>query len=555
MGTKDAQTQSPQKILKRRIDALALRTKSLALAAALFILPAGAGAETVLRVAMTAGDVPITIGQPDQGFEGYRFVGYSLYDPLVAWDLSSADKQSGIVPGLATSWKIDPQDETRWILALREGVTWHDGAPFTADDVVWNFERLLDSDAPQYNAEQAADVRARIGVVDHAEKIDDMTVALVTSEPTALLPYQLAFVMMVSPHRFEEVGNDWNAFGKNPSGTGPYLFDTMVPHERIEMVKNPNYWNKDRIPQHDRLVAIPMPESTTRTAALLADQVDWIEAPAPDTIPALEAAGMNIVSNAYPHIWTWELSHRPDSPWSDVRVRKAANLAVDREGMKALLGGMMAPSVGNVQPDHEWFGDPSFKISYDPEAAKALLAEAGHGPDNPVKATIAISTAGSGQMQPLPMNEYLQQTMKDVGIDITFEVMDWNALIGVMRSGVESEENRRLGLDGINFSRTTQDPFSAICRFVQTDQASPGGSNWGHYSNPEIDEYCAEAGVAFDPELQAELFAEAHETMVDDAVMVWVAHDLNPRAMNPRVKGFIQAKNWFQDLTPVHIEE
>jgi ABC-type transport system substrate-binding protein len=91
-----------------------------------------ATAETVLRVAMTAGDVPITIGQPDQGFEGYRFVGYSLYDPLILWDLSRADVVADLRPGLATSWQVDPAEPHRWVIELRQGVKWHDGCDFKA---------------------------------------------------------------------------------------------------------------------------------------------------------------------------------------------------------------------------------------------------------------------------------------------------------------------------------------------------------------------------------------------------------------------------------------
>jgi ABC-type transport system substrate-binding protein len=87
--------------------------------------PAGAGG--TLTVGMTAGDIPVTTGNPDQGFEGYRFVGYNLYDALLLWDLSKADKPSEIKPGLATSYEIDPNDHKRWIVHLRQGVTFHDG--------------------------------------------------------------------------------------------------------------------------------------------------------------------------------------------------------------------------------------------------------------------------------------------------------------------------------------------------------------------------------------------------------------------------------------------
>src|SRR5260370_262603 len=116
--------------------------------------PAWAGG--ILTVAMTAGDIPVTTGNPDQGFEGYRFVGYNLYDGLLLWDLSKSDKPSEIRPGLATSYEIDPNDHKRWIVHLRQGVTWHDGCPFSADDVVWNYQYRTDQKAPYFLAQQFA---------------------------------------------------------------------------------------------------------------------------------------------------------------------------------------------------------------------------------------------------------------------------------------------------------------------------------------------------------------------------------------------------------------
>src|SRR5262252_5204211 len=98
-----------------------------ALAAA---LPQSALAETVLRIGMTAADIPRTLGQPDQGFEGNRFTGLTMYDGLTMWDLSSADKASVLIPGLATEWKVDEADKKKWVFKLRAGVTFHDGSPF-----------------------------------------------------------------------------------------------------------------------------------------------------------------------------------------------------------------------------------------------------------------------------------------------------------------------------------------------------------------------------------------------------------------------------------------
>lgn len=116
--------------------------------------PASAGG--VLTVAMTAGDIPVTTGTPDQGFEGFRFVGWSLYDALVGWDLSSYEKPSDIIPGLATSWSNDPADRKKWTFKLRQGVKFHDGCAFSADDVVWNYLRMTDNKSPQFFAQQFA---------------------------------------------------------------------------------------------------------------------------------------------------------------------------------------------------------------------------------------------------------------------------------------------------------------------------------------------------------------------------------------------------------------
>jgi len=529
-----------------------LRTVASAIAvSAGLAMAAGSGAspaaaESTLRVAMTAGDIPVTIGQPDQGFEGYRFVGYNLYDTLVLWDLSQGDTAADIKPGLATSWEIDPEDTTKWTVKLREGVKWHDHCDFKAEDVVWNFARVSDESAPHFSAKQFAAIRNRTGIIDKAVAVDDYTVEFTTKQPDALFPYQLSYWFMISPCRLTELDNDYEAYAMNPSGTGPYKFDKLVPQERLELVKNEEYWDADRIPKHDRLVLIPMPEATTRAAALLSGEVDFIEAPSPDTIPRLESAGMEIVTAPYPHNWSYQLNF-VDGPFKDVKVRQAANYALNREETKALLGGYMIEGYTNIPPSTPYHGTPSVKYEYDPEKATALLKEAGC---YPCEITLAISTSGSGQMQPLPMNELVKTHLDAAGFETNLDVMDWNALLDVGRPGREKNPQ----IDGINISRALQDPFSALIRHVYTKQHAPKGSNWGHYSNPEVDALIDDIYNSFDPEVRLEKLTQLHELMVEEAVMLWVAHDVNPRAMAPNVKGFVQAQSWFQDLTPIVVE-
>ncbi len=508
-----------------------------------------ASAQGVLRIGMTASDIPLTTGQTDQGGEGQHFMGYTVYDALINWDLSSADKPSELSPGLATKWQVDESDKTKWVFTLREGVKFHDGSEFIADAVVWNLDKLLKNDSPQFDPRQSGQGRSRIPAVAGYKAIDKYKVEITTKSPDATLPYQIAWIMMSSPAQWEKVGKSWDAFAKTPSGTGPWKLAAFVPRERAELVPNPDYWDEKRRPKLDRLVLLPLPEANTRVAALRSGQVDWIEAPSPDAIPSLKKAGFEIVTNAYPHNWTWHFSRIEGSPWNDIRVRKAANLAVDREGMKELLGGLMIPAEGFFPPGHQWFGKPSFVLKRDLAEAKKLLAEAGYGPGKPLKTKILISTSGSGQMQPLTMNEFVQQNLAEAGIQVAFEVVEWNVLINIWRAGAKDASTR--GGTAMNYSYFIQDPFTGFIRHLQCNLAPPSGTNWGHYCDPDMDKMFDAIRTTFGPAEQTKVLQKVHEKFVDDALFLMVTHDVNPRAMSPKVKGFVQAKNWFQDFSSI----
>ncbi len=528
------------------------KARFIMLAAAVTLAASSVLAQGTLRIGMTASDIPLTTGQTDQGGEGMRFMGYTVYDGLINWDLSSADKASGLVPGLASSWKIDDTDRTRWVFTLRQGVKFHDGSDFKADAVVWNIDKLLNDKSPQYDTKQAAQGRSRIPAVATYKVIDDYTIEVKTKSPDAFLPYQISWVMMSSPAQWEKVGKDWNKFAQTPSGTGPWKLTLFTPQARAELVPNKEYWDKARVPKLDKLVLLPIPEAATRTAALRSGQVDWIEAPSPDAVPSLEKAGLKIVTNAYPHNWTWHLSMVDGSPWKDIRVRKAANLAIDRAGLKVLLNGLMLPAKGFVTPGSPWFGKPKFDVKFDPAEAKKLLAEAGYSPAKPLQAKILISSSGSGQMQPLPMNEYIQQNLADVGIKVEFEVAEWNTLINLWRAGVKSDLAR--GASGINFTYFIQDPFTAFIRHLDSKLVAPNGTNWGHYIDAEMDALLEKARTTFDAAGQDKVLQQIHEKIVDDALFLFVTHDVAPRAMTAKVSGFTQAQNWFQDFSPISMK-
>src|ERR1700744_3001138 len=285
---------------------LSAATIMLALAAT-FGLPRSAGAETILRIGMTAADIPRTLGQPDQGFEGNRFTGVTMYDGLTMWDLSSADKASVMIPGLATEWSVDAADKKKWTFKLRPGVTFHDGSPFNADAVVWNGEKVLKQDAVQFDPSQVGVTASRMPTLASARKIDDITVELTTKEPDSFLPINLTNLFMASPAKWQKLfdaasGADakaksqaaWDAFAKNASGTGPWKMSGFTPRERLELVKDAHYWDKARVPKADKIVLLPMPEANARTAALLSGQVDWVEAPAPDALPGIKQGGVKL---------------------------------------------------------------------------------------------------------------------------------------------------------------------------------------------------------------------------------------------------------------------
>src|SRR5690606_30314517 len=214
----------------------------------------------------------------------------------------------------------------------------------------------------------------------------------------------------------------------------------------------------------------------------------------------------------YPHVWPWVLNiAKQESPFRDVKVRQALNYCVDRNGLVTLLNGTAEPSVGFFKKTDPRFGKPKNNYKFDPATAKKLLAEAGYA-DKPVKAKIMISTSGSGQMLPLPMNEFLQQSMKQCNFDITFEVVEWGTVLVNLRS--EPTAPVAANSDALNISLVSSD-VSMVVRWFYGENSTPKGSNWGHWRNPEFDATLLKMESAANKDEFDKSVIKLHEMLVD----------------------------------------
>jgi ABC-type transport system substrate-binding protein len=334
------------------------------------------------------------------------------------------------------------------------------------------------------------------------------------------LPFQLAFILFASPTHWQALGGDWQRFALNPSGTGPYKVTNVTPRQRADLEANRDYWDPNRIPKAPRTVLLPIPDGSARVAVLRSGQIDLVESLPPDTIPSLLAARFQVVQNAYPHIWAWRLNVREGSPFADLRVRQAANLAIDRDGVVALLSGAALAARGKVTPDDPWFGNPSFRLRYDPAEARRLMTEAGYSATRRCTLNVIMPVSGGGQMVPQPMNEAMQAGLTECFFDVTFQPVDFATSINMLRVGARDASSR--GGHALNIAIPSMEPNTGW--FIYDGELGPPrGINWGLYNSPAVNAQLA------------------------------VVHDLNPRALSARCRGFVQARNWFQDYTQIAV--
>ncbi|MCU1501306.1 MAG: ABC-type transporter, periplasmic subunit [Ilumatobacteraceae bacterium] len=495
------------------------------------------GSGGTLIVGMTATNFPglDTVRGSSEGGEGTRFVTFQLYDGLTKWDLTHEDIAPKIIPGLAESWEVSA-DQLVWTFHLRSGVTFHDGTPWNADAAIYNFDRLINKASPLYNAELAGLAAFSTSGLKSAEKVDDMTITVHTNGPWGFLDEDLVGVPMGSPTAIAAAGGDMS---DHPIGTGPFKFESVTRGQQLVFVKNENYFLGP--PKLDKLILRPLPEVTSRMAALRAGEVNWIEVPSPDEAPALKSEGFQVKTNSYPHNWPWQLNMKK-APFDKLEVRQAVNYAINRDALAAdLLQGTAEPAYAYLGPgDPAWTPDLSY-YTYDPDKAKQLLTEAGF-PDG-FTATVSISTSGSGQMLPVPMNELLQRDLAKVGIKIELQPIEWASMLtdffATKFPGDANAMNVSLGMSqaavwGLTFS-------------------TKGSFNVSGLSDPQVDALVEDIQKTFTVEGRNDIYRKLNARLLEVAPWMVIVHDLNPRSMAANVHGIVMARSWSVDLTQVWV--
>lgn len=408
-----------------------------------------------------------------------------------------------IVPELAVSWERPSPNE--WVFHLRDGVTWHDGVPFTADDVKFTIDRTVKEGMI---AGQTSPRKGLLGPVTGAEVIDRLTVKIITSTPWPALISFLPFHEMVPKHYVEEVGDEY--FAEHPVGTGPFKFVRWDKGVQVVMERYEDYYGgSPDIPpvgpaKVDRVIFRIIPETSTRIAALRAGEVHIATRIPVDLIPEIEADPSLQVMAVRGTRSTFIEMNVTKPPFDNVLVRRAMNYAIDVDKIVELvLAGLATPIPSLLSPDSPFY-KPLEPYGYDPERARALLAEAGY-PD--------------GFELTIDCEDYLKdvavvvaQMLRQVGIDAKVQVWEW----GVLKPKLLAHERAMWITDWGNGSL---DPTGIMHPKLVTRQRG----NYSGYSSCLYDGLFEFANnVTLDPESRKEAFHIAQEVIYYDAPMVFL---------------------------------
>ena len=414
---------------------------------------------------------------------------YPCVDMLYSGLTRIAPGNNAADPDLATGWEAN-NDATEFTFSLRQGVTFHDGTPFTSADVVATYEAILDPDF-------GSPARSVLDIIDAVEAVDDNTVRFKLNVPYADLPISTAHAnaRIVSA---AALAGDLNDLEIKPNGTGPFKLESYDSARITRLVRNDNYY-KEGQPYLDAVEMHLFPDLAAETANYLSGEVDvMLNVQQADYARIADAPGSNALrlpAGRYVNV----VMRQDQAPFDDVRVCKALAMAIDRQLLVDLvLEGLGRPAYDNIlSPEFQYVIDAP-EIPYDPAAAKALLAEAGHPNGLDVTMVASNRPAIRGQVAIA-----IKQMAQPAGFNIQVEAMPHDTyLANVWRKG-----NFYMAYWGM---QPTED---ATFNLLLTSKASYEDTAW---HNAEFDELVARGRSTSDPAERAAIYAEAQEIQLRD---------------------------------------
>ncbi|MGQ0544292.1 MAG: ABC transporter substrate-binding protein [Betaproteobacteria bacterium] len=447
--------------------------------------------------------------------------------------LVDQDERQRLGPGLAESWRT--VDETTWEFKLRRNVRFHDGTPFTADDVLFSFER-----APNVEGSPAS-----FGIYSRGKqlvKIDEHTVHIKTAAPYPLMPNDVSQIFIISKkHATGAKTPDFNS-GKAAVGTGPFRYVEYTPGNRIVLQRYDGYYGPR--PQWQRVVFRGIKSAPSRVAALLAGDVDLIEqVPATDMERLKKEPKVAIAQIVSNRIMYLHLDHfRDDSPFvkakdggpiknplRDRRVRTAISKAIDRDAIVSRVMEGMAIKAGQLLP--EGFFGVSKKlqpVGYDPSGAKKLLAEAGV----PNGFRLTIHSPNDRYPNDAKIAEAVGQMLTRIGIDTQVVTMTSGVYFREASSG-GPDKTPKFSFILVGWGSGTGETSSPLKSLLATfdQQKGMGGANRGRYSNAEVDKLIDQALATVDDAKRQDLLARAAEVAIDDVGIIPLHYVVNVWAM------------------------
>jgi peptide/nickel transport system substrate-binding protein len=483
---------------------------AMAAAAVLLSLSATARAETTLRIGL-AEDPDILDPTLARTYVG-RIVFSAVCDKLFDFD-----EKLNIVPQLALSYE-NSADGKEMTIKLRPNVKFQDGEPLDAEAAKYSIERHMTMPGSFRKSELAN--------VDHVEVVDPLTIKLVLKTPYAPLIAQLTdrAGMMVSPKAAKAAGDK---FGLHPVCAGPYKFVERVQQDRIVFEKFADYWNKDNV-FIDRIVYLPIVDSTVRLANLKSGSLDLIERVLATDIKDVRA-DPNLVLSTAPDIGYYGLTININNDKSkgalsqSEKVRQALDLSIDRDAInQVVFNGEFTPGNQWVSPTHPYY-QKAFPVQpRDVEKAKALLKEAG------VKTPVSIDYMVPKGTEYEAVAQVVQSMAAEAGFDIKIRVVEFATTFKEAQAG-------NFQIFAINWSGRI-DPDGNSYIFMR----SKAPQNDGVYSNPEADKLMEEGRATSNIEERKAIYAKLTKVLLDDLPIIYIYHRTLLIAHTIKLQGYRQ---------------